>query len=252
MKPGPRQLRRRVLTALTAMCMLAATATGCGAIGADLGGSLNGSKDGQHRGDISPRRVAEPDLEAKAATPGVTKAGPTPTVTLSPLPQPQKTFVTPRMPKAPSKTDTELMRIAYQLKTVIWESSGIVDPETTKAQCTKSADEIIKVGRYVFSCDVSLWSSSTEFKIRAKVNRSDVEWSWSADKLPVSEDKAVHEATRQSFKPARVTCDVIKLELVEVGVPNGLTCWVTDVYNKSTPYRGELLPDGALAFRPAS
>jgi hypothetical protein len=241
-----------VLTALGAMCLLATTATGCGALGADLGAPLTGPKDGQHRGDISPRRVAEPEIEPRAATPGATKAGPTPTVTLSPLPQPRKTFDTPRMPNAPSKTDTELMRIAYQLKTVVWESSGIVDPKTTKARCTKSADEIIQVGRYAFTCDVSLWGSSTEFKVRAKVNRSAVEWSWSAKRLPVSEDKAVHEATRQSFKPARVTCDVTKLELVEVGVERGLTCWVTDVYNKSTPYYGELLPDGALAFRPKS
>ena len=226
--------------------------TACGATGpvANLP-RLDGAPSTPHKGDISPRRVAQPlkPGDPKAATKTAT---PTPTVTLTPLPQPDQTYAAPKMPEGPSKSDPELDHIAYQLKRVVWASAGVVDPKTTKASCSKSENDIIQVGSYTFTCDVTLWGSSTRFQVKAKVNRSDVAWSWSAAKLPVSEDKAIHEATRQAFKPARVTCDVIDLELVSVGTRTGLSCWVTDIYNKSTVYRGELLPDGSLAFRPDS
>jgi hypothetical protein len=212
-----------------------------------------GKSDGTpHKGDTSPRRVAQPVPSTPASAKPTKRKSPVPTVTLSPLPQPEKTFATPQMPKAPAKSDAELTRIAYQLKTEVWKSAGVVDPKTTKANCTVSENDIIQVGTYDFTCDVSLWGSSTRFGVRAKVTRSEVEASWTAKRLPVSEEKAIYEATRQSFKPARVTCDIIGLELVEVGNQNAFTCWVTDVYNESVTYRGELLPTGALAFRPES
>ncbi|MEQ4205725.1 hypothetical protein [Actinopolymorpha sp. B9G3] len=210
------------------------------------------SESTPHKGDTSPRRVAQPMSSAPASVKPKKRKSAAPTVTMSPLPQPEETFATPRMPKAPAKSDTELTRIAYQLKTEVWKSAGVVDPKTTKADCTVSENDIIQVGTYNFSCDVSLWGSSTRFGVRAKVSRSEVQASWTAKRLPVSEQKAIYEATRQSFKPARVTCDIIGLELVEVGNRNAFTCWVTDVYNEAVTYRGELLPTGALALRPES
>ncbi len=211
--------------------------------------SLTGDEGPSHKGDISPRRVAQP-LPNGNLRPGSRRrtTTPLPKVTMTPLPQPDETFATPKMPEPPAKSDPELSRITYELKRVVWGAAGVVDPKTTKAKCSKGENDIIQVGSYQFSCDVTLWGSSTRFNVRAKVNRSDVAWSWSAARLPVSEDKAVYEATRQSFKPAKVTCDVIKLDLVEVGTREGVTCWVTDVFNKQQTYHGELLPDGALAF----
>lgn len=242
------RLRDLLMTVVLATFVVAAL-TGCDQIrsAANVGPPTNESKN-TAKGDISPRRLAQPSRSGGRST----KPTATPTVTLSPLPQPHETFVTPKLPAPPAKSDSELVQIAYQLKTVVWKSAGIVDPKTTKAHCSRSENEIIQVGSYKFTCNVTLWGSSTAFRVAAKVGASDVKWSWSAVKLPVSEKKAVYEATRQGFKPARVTCDIVKLELVEVGKPGGLTCWVTDVYNKSTPYRGELLPNGSLAFRPAS
>jgi hypothetical protein len=156
------------------------------------------------------------------------------------------------MPKGPEKADPELSHIKYKLRTIVWNSAGVVDPKTTKVTCDVDEDDIIKIGTYDFGCRVTLWGSTTKFKVKAKVNESDVEWSWTATALPVSEQKAVYEATRQGFKPARVTCDIVGMKLVTVGVRDGFTCWVTDVYNENIPYRGELLPNGALAFRPDS
>jgi hypothetical protein len=213
---------------------------------------LPGKSTSTHKGDTSPRRVAQPDLSEPASADPTKRPSAVPTVTMSPLPQPKETFANPSMPKPPAKSDTELTRIAYQLKTEVWRSAGVVDPKTTKANCTVSENDIIQVGTYDFTCDVSLWGSSTRFGVRAKVSRSEVEASWTAKRLPVSEKKAIYEVTRQSFKPARVTCDIIGLELVEVGNRNAFTCWVTDVYNEAVTYKGELLPAGALAFRPES
>ncbi|REF37818.1 hypothetical protein [Thermasporomyces composti] len=193
---------------------------------------------------LSPVRTVTPEPSASATT-----TTPRPAASLSPLPQPSETYPTPKMPKGPDKADPELSHIKYKLRTIVWNSAGVVDPKTTKVTCDVDEDDIIKIGTYDFSCRVTLWGSTTKFKVKAKVDESEVTWSWTATALPVSEQKAVYEATRQGWKPARVTCDIVGMKLVTVGVRDGFTCWVTNVLNESIPYRGELLPNGALAFR---
>jgi hypothetical protein len=246
-----RRAHIRRVASVGLLLVVLALVTGClQASGSEL--RLPPSKSGStpHKGDTSPRRVAQPVPSEPASAEPTKSASAVPTVTMSPLPQPTKTFATPQLPKAPAKSDTELSRIAYQLKTEVWTSAGVVDPKTTKADCNVSENDIIRVGTYDFTCDVSLWASSTRFSVHAKVSRSEVQARWTAKRLPVSEQKAIYEATRQSFKPARVTCDIIGLELVEVGNRNAFTCWVTDIYNEAVTYKGELLQAGALAFRP--
>jgi hypothetical protein len=203
-----------------------------------------------HRGDISPRRLTG-NTDTPDSTPTPTRTPtPTPTITMTPLPQPSKTYPAPEMPKEPKETDPELDRITYRLKTIVWASAGEVEEKQTTSTCSKSENDIIRVGSYKFTCDVKLSGVQTRFDISATVKESEVKWTWTADELPVTEKKAVYEATRQAFRPARVTCDVVDLELVKVGAQTGLTCWVTDVYNKQVSYRGKLLPTGALAFSP--
>jgi len=252
MKLGP--VWRRVVRALGCAALACGLAflPGCGFVTVP---NADDSSAATHKGEFSPRRFAHPignkPDRSKDAKPRAQQTTSPPPVRLKPLEQPKEPFKTPPMPDPPGEKTQELDRIAYGLKKVVWESAGVVDPKTTKARCTVGENDIIKVATYKFRCDVSLWASSSRFYIRAKVSRTKVVWTWSARKLPVSEEKAVYEATRQSFKPARVTCDIIRLELVEVGNRHGFTCWVTDVYNESTTYHGELLPDGMLAFRPA-
>ncbi|MET9023197.1 hypothetical protein ABZV93_24800 [Actinopolymorpha sp. NPDC004070] len=200
------------------------------------------------RGDTSLRKLTSA-TDTPKPTPTRTPT-PTPTVTLTPLPRPTSTYPAPKLPPPPKDEAPELERIKYKLETVVWASAGEVDQKGTRSSCSKSENDIIALGTYKFTCDVKLDDVQTRFAITATVKRSEVNWGWSAAKLPVAEKKAVYEATRQAFRPARVTCDVTDLEAVEVGTRTGLTCWVTDVYNENVTYHGKLLPNGALAFQP--
>ncbi|WP_026256998.1 hypothetical protein [Actinopolymorpha alba] len=205
----------------------------------------------RHKGDISPRRVAHP-TSSQTATTRTPTATPTPTVTLTPLPQPAETYAAPKMPAPPKDSEPELVRIRYALKKIVWSAVGEVNEDKTSSSCTRSNNDLVRIGDYDFTCDVKFKGVRTRFKVTAEVKTSKVDWRWSAAELPVSESKAVYEVTRQAFKPARATCDLVDLELVKVGTQTGITCWVTDIYNERLAYRGKLLTDGAIAFRPDS
>ncbi len=248
------------LAGLVAVAGLALGVTvGCGPVAA-----LTGSADSDgaaasrtpepsstaQRGDTSLRKLTGA-TDSPRPTP-TTSPTPTPKVTLTPLPRPTSTYPAPKLPAAPKDEAPELERIRYKLETIVWAAAGEVDEKATKSSCSKSENDIIALGTYKFTCDVKLDDVSTRFAITATVKKSEVNWGWTADKLPVTEKKAVYEATRQAFRPARVTCDVTDLEAVEVGTSSGLTCWVTDVYNERVTYHGKLLPNGALAFEPDS
>ncbi|SDS71235.1 hypothetical protein [Actinopolymorpha singaporensis] len=254
--PRPARLRRTLRpAALVGLAGLALGVTvGCGPLGA-LTNSADSARSRTpepsstaHPGDISLRKLTSA-TDTPKPTPTKTPT-PTPTVTLTPLPRPTSTYPAPKLPPAPKDEAPELERIRYKLETIVWASAGEVDEKGTKSTCSKSEDDIVALGTYKFTCDVRLDDVQTRFAITATVKKSEVNWGWSAAKLPVTEKKAVYEATRQAFRPARVTCDVTDLEAVEVGTSSGLTCWVTDVYNDSVTYHGKLLPNGALAFEP--
>ncbi|MFD2081431.1 hypothetical protein SAMN05421678_10673 [Actinopolymorpha cephalotaxi] len=252
-----RSSRPRRSFGLAGLAVLALGVTaGCGPLGA-----LTDSNDSAasrtpepsstaQRGDISLRKLTDATGTPRPAPTRTATPTPSPTVTLTPLPRPTSTYPAPKLPSPPKDAAPELERIRYRLETIVWASAGEVDEKGTKSSCSKSEDDIIALGTYKFTCDVRLDDVRTTFAITATVKESEVNWGWSAAKLPVTEKKAVYEATRQAFRPARVTCDITDLEAVEVGTRTGLTCWVTDVYNERVTYHGKLLPNGALAFEP--
>jgi hypothetical protein len=179
-------------------------------------------------------------------------------VTLKALEQPENGYGDPKFPPAPKESASELDRIEYLLAKVAWSSAGIVDKDA-ETDCDISESKLIKVGTYKFDCTVSTSGVKPTFKVTAKVTSKQLALDWRASWLPVSENKAIYEATRQAFRPARVTCDIVDIELVRVGKSDGLTCWVTDTHNKRTTYRGELVHTKAdngdakfvLVFKPA-
>jgi hypothetical protein len=180
------------------------------------------------------------------------------TVTLKALEQPKSVYPDPRFPAAPKDSASELDRIEYLLARVAWSSAGIVQKDA-ETDCDIAESKLIKVGEYNFDCTVSTSGVKPTFKVAANVTSKKLKLSWRASWLPVSEDKAVYEATRQAFRPARVTCDIVDVELVRVDKSDGLTCWVTDTHNKRTTYHGKLVltknesgdPKFVLAFEPA-
>jgi hypothetical protein len=171
-------------------------------------------------------------------------------ISLAALEQPKEEYPDPKFPTAPKEDSAELERLEYALAKIAWTSAGLVDKKA-KTDCDISEAKLIKVGTYNFGCEVSASGVKSTFKLTAKVTKDKLSWSWRAPWLPISEEKAVYEATRQSFKPARVTCDIVGVELVRVDKSEGLTCWVTDTTNKRTTYHGELVlakQDGKLKF----
>ncbi|GAA2758503.1 hypothetical protein [Actinopolymorpha rutila] len=254
--PRPARLRRTLRPAALVglACLALGVTVGCGPLGALT--NANGSAASRtpepsstaQRGDTSLRKLTGA-TDTPKPTPTKTPT-PTPTVTLTPLPRPTRTYPAPKLPPRPKDEAPELERIRYKLETIVWASAGEVDEKGTKSTCSKSEEDIIALGTYKFTCDVRLDNVKTRFAITATVKKSEVNWGWSAAKLPVTEKKAVYEATRQAFRPARVTCDVTDLEAVEVGTRSALTCWITDVYNERVTYHGKLLPNGALVFEP--
>jgi hypothetical protein len=179
-------------------------------------------------------------------------------VTLKALEQPKSVYPDPKFPAAPKDSASELDRIEYLLARVAWSSAGVVHKDAD-TKCDISESKLIKVGTYKFDCTVSTSGVKPRFKVTAKVTSKQLKLDWRASWLPVSEDKAVYEATRQAFRPARVTCDIVDVELVRVDKSDGLTCWVTDTHNKRTTYHGKLVltknesgdPKFVLAFKPA-
>lgn len=255
-------VRQRVLMIAAAfVCLVVA---GCsGELGASTGVRaevpVNEAAGTHPEPTTSETDSGPPGTNSAKQNPGSDDAKPSgpPKVTLKALEQPEHVYPDPKFPAAPKESEAELDRIEYILAKVAWSSAGVVDKDA-ETDCDISESKLIKVGDYKFDCTVSTSGVKPTFKVAAKVTSKQVELDWRASWLPVSEDKAVYEATRQAFRPARVTCDIVDVELVRVDKSDGLTCWVTDTHNKRTTYHGELvLTKGesgdtkfVLAFKP--
>jgi len=191
--------------------------------------------------------------DAPGAEPEPTAPLPSPTVTYPLLDQPTKPFAVSDFPDEPAEDAPELERIAFELQKVAWNAAGVVD-EDTETTCTDDGDEVgadvlSDVGDYAFDCEVSVGDRTVAFDVEADVSETRVEWEWSAARFAVSEEKILHEATRQAFKPSRVTCDAVGMQMFEIDLEDAIQCWVTGPDGEQVTYRGEVVRDGSLVFR---
>lgn len=228
------------------------TVSGCGAMqSTGVGAKLpvneaqlaQGRSDGSTDTDDSPREVTGAGTSVEKPD----EEEPSPEPKRPALDIPEEPYPAPDFPDPPAADSPELDRIEYVLKKVAWTSAGFVG-EDTESDCSIDEDELIDTGTYDFTCSVSFAETTTTFDVHAEVQSKQVPWEYHVKKLPISEEKAVYEATRQAYKPAIVTCDIVDTELVRVGQESGLTCWVTDINDERSSYRGELQEDGTLAF----
>jgi len=238
----------RLLTAIAAAGTLGvAVAAGLGAFDSTLlvAHSANASND---PGKAPQPQKQDPPTKSTTPTPLPT---PTRTVTLPALKQPTKAFPNPKVPDPPADDTPELTRLSYSLKQIAWNSLGVYDKKA-RTDCEISESELAEAGEHSFACDVMLTGGVTvRYEIDADVGTSEVKLKWLATYLPVSRAKALHELTRQAYKPAKVACSMEEQKLVKVGKNDGLSCTVTDVTGAETTYLGELLKDGSLIFQPA-
>jgi hypothetical protein len=155
------------------------------------------------------------------------------------------------MPPSPKKAD-ELETLGYRLERVVWASLGTVDPKTHVA-CDTTNDKLVTVkAALTFHGDVKARGTTTRFVVTTKTGTTSIDWTFKVEKLPMTTKKIEYEAARQAFEPARVTCDVDGTELVPVGVPTAVTCWVAQTDNTSVAYRGGLDATGVITFRPVT
>lgn len=231
-----------LVVAAASLCLLAAA---CGELGASTGVRPEVPVN-QAAGDQPRPTVTDSDRPAGTSrakqNPDAREESPssTPTISLAALEQPKDEYPEPKYPAAPKESAAELERIEYLLAKVAWSSAGVVDKDA-ETDCDIRESDLIKVGSYKFDCEVGTSGVKVPFKVTAKVTQNALEWGFRAPWLPVSEQKAVYEAGRQAYRPARVTCDVVDVELVRVDKSDGMTCWVTDIHNKRTTYHGELV-----------
>jgi hypothetical protein len=184
----------------------------------------------------------------EAATPPITPT-PTPTAaaSLHPMSQPTKPYGLPKMPAKPANAD-ELMSIGYDLERVVWASSGVVDPKTAVTCATTNAKLVVDKAALRFDCVVTAGGVKTTFAVTSTTGAKKIGWDFKVARLPVTEKKVVYEASRQAFRPARVTCDIDDTELVPLGDPNAITCWVAQPDNTSVTYHGGLDDSGVITF----
>ena len=99
-----------------------------------------------------------------------------------------------------------------------------------------------------FGCVVTAGGVRTTFAITSTTGAKHITWDFKVAQLPVAEKKVEYEASRQAFKPARVTCDIDGTELVPLGDPSAITCWVAQTDNTSVAYQGGLDGSGVITF----
>ncbi len=185
--------------------------------------------------------------DQSAALPATPTATPSPAASLRPMVQPTKPYTLPSMPPKPAKAD-ELTLVGYGVKRVVWTSEGFVDPKTSAACDTTNAKLVVEKASLRFDCVVTAGGVRTAFAITSKTGAKHITWDFKVARLPVTEKKVEYEASRQSFKPARVTCDIDGTELVPLGDPNAITCWVAQTDNTSVAYHGGLDDSGVITF----
>lgn len=197
--------------------------------------------------------VAGCDGGAAADQPAAQSSTPIPTPTaapaasIKPMVVPTKPYPVPSMPAKPAKTD-ELTSIGYGVKRVAWASAGTVDPTTSAACATTNAKLVVEKAALRFDCVVTAGGIRTTFAITSTTGAEHITWNFKVARLPVTEKKVEYEASRQAFKPARVTCDVDGTELVPLGDPDAITCWVAQTDNTSVTYHGGLDANGVITF----
>jgi hypothetical protein len=174
---------------------------------------------------------------------------PTPTAAASLLPmvQPTKPYGLPKMPAKPANAD-ELTSIGYGVERIVWASAGVVDPKTTVSCATTNAKLVVDKATLRFDCVVTAGGLKTTFAITSTTGAQKISWDFKVARLPVTEKKVVYEASRQAYKPARVTCDIEGTELVPLGDPKAITCWVAQPDNTSVTYLGGLDDSGVITF----
>lgn len=242
----------RLLTAIAAAGTLGvAVAAGLGAFDSTLlvAHSTSSEETGKPAPAPAPNKQDPPDKseESEEPTPLPSVSKP---VTLPALVQPTKAYPNPKVPDPPKDDTPELTRLSYSLKKIAWNSLGTYDKKA-KTDCDISESKLAEPGEHSFACDVMLTGGITvRYEIDATVGTSKVNLNWKATYLPVSKPKALHELTRQAYKPAKVACSMEALKLIKIGEDKGLTCSVTDVTGAQTTYLGELLKDGSLIFQP--
>jgi hypothetical protein len=243
----------RFLTAIAAAGTLGvAVAAGLGAFDSTLlvAHSTNSQETGRpapkpKTQDPPPNSEEPEEPDDPTPLPSVSKP-----VTLPALEQPSKAYPNPKVPDPPKDDTPELTRLSYSLKKIAWNSLGTYDKKA-KTDCDISESKLAEPGDHSFACDVMLTGGITvRYEIDATVGTSKVNLNWKATYLPVSKPKALHELTRQAYKPAKVACSMEELKLIKVGENKGLSCSVTDVTGAETTYVGELLKDGSLIFQP--
>jgi hypothetical protein len=190
-------------------------------------------------GDRSPTQTT-----ASTSTPTPTAA---PAASIKPMEQPTKPYPLPKMPAKPAKAD-ELALIGYGVERIVWASAGTVDPKTSVACATTNAKLVVEKASLTFDCVVTASGVRTRFAISSRTGAQHITWKFKVDRLPVTVKKVEYEASRQAFKPARVTCDLDGTELVPLGDPNAITCWVAQTDNTSVAYRGGLDDSGVITF----
>jgi len=161
--------------------------------------------------------------------------------------QPTKPYPLPSMPAKPAKAD-ELELIGYGVKRIVWASEGVVDPKASAVCDTTNAKLVVEQASLHFGCVVTAGGVRTTFAITSKTGAKHITWDFKVAQLPVAEKKVEYEASRQAFKPARVTCDTDGTELVPLGDPSAITCWVAQTDNTSVTYEGGLDDSGVITF----
>jgi len=190
--------------------------------------------------------AADGSDESAAVTPTPTPT-PAAAASLSPMTQPAKPYPQPSMPLKPAKAD-ELTLIGYGVERIVWASAGVVDPTTTVACNTTNAKLVVEKAALRFDCVVTASGVRTTFAISSTTGPKHIAWDFKVARLPVAQKKVEYEMSRQAFKPARVTCDLDGTELVPLGDPDAITCWVVQTDNTSVSYHGGLDDSGVITL----
>jgi len=162
--------------------------------------------------------------------------------------QPTKPYTLPSMPPKPAKAD-ELTLVGYGVKRERLDVRRLRRSEDLG--CLRHHERQAR-GREGCRCGSTASSPQAacgrRSRSRAKTGAKHITWDFKVARLPVTEKKVEYEASRQSFKPARVTCDIDGTELVPLGDPNAITCWVAQTDNTSVAYHGGLDDSGVITF----
>lgn len=182
--------------------------------------------------------------QSTATTPTPT---PVPAASLTPMLQPTSPYPLPSMPAKPAKAD-ELTSIGYGVERIVWASAGTVDPKSAVACSTTNAKLVVEKALLRFDCVVTASGVRTTFAISSTTGAKHISWKFKVARLPVTSNKVQYEASRQAYKPARITCDVDGTALVPLGDPKAITCWVAQTDNTSVAYHGGLDDSGIITF----